>query len=821
VIEAKYIARRMRRYPYATLSIILVFGLGVGLASAGLELVYAFFYRPLPVQAPNELVRFVLIGAYGTSDLSYPIYSALKGAQGAFTDVLGWTDQKLPIREGNIVNEQQVGFLTGNTLKLLGIQPVLGRSFLPEEDRAGGSAYGWTCILSYSYWQSHYHGKKTVLDETIVLANVPVRVIGVLPKEFLGIVRSQSPAIYCPLHILTAIKGNERTFQSADSSWLMTVARLKPGVSFLEAQADANRIKSQVVKQVIHDANSDELQKSTLAIEDFSRGGHDLVEMYRQPLKVLAVLCLLILVLCCANVSALCAIKVASELHDIAVCIALGARPRELLRRLLLELSVLCICGSVVAAFFSVNLTRIVVATLSTAEYPVVLDLSVNATHVGLYLLAVSAVIILIGATPVWLGLGPDTVEVLKREGGAGHTGRLAMVISSWLIPIQIAMSLVLVFAAVLLGNSLHRLIPARLGFNESGLVRIGTDFSHNSTSGQARLLTYERVLEDLVIHRKVQSATIEQVPMLSDVIQTGSFTTFGSSGIPHQNDRVRRNVVGPHFFETMGTSLLRGREFNSGDGPSQTSSCVINQSAGDYFFPDGDSLGKWLHRSEGQSGATPVCQVIGIVEDLPYTTLRRPHELIVYTAMWQDPDISKNNSPTFLVRTNNLPFTAKDFSTVLTSDAAGASMLAPITIHQLISESTRQERLMSWMSGVLSAASMFLLCAGMYALLSDLLVLRRREIGIRTALGASRTTVVYETFRRVLKLVTAGVLFGALLGILVSRFLTHLLFGTNSLNPLLLGGSILLLVVFLSLAATVPVLRAARLNPVDALRWE
>jgi predicted permease len=834
--DVRYALRVYRKSPLFTVVAVITLTLGIGANTAMFTLTHAVLLRALPVQHPEELVRITFAKPDQDFGLSGPMFDEIKKRQQVYSDVLGWSGSLVKVGKPGDIHETYAALATGNAFSMLGVEPAAGRLLTPADDRPGGGSDGWTTVLAYEYWVSHFNASTSAIGQTITVEGTPVMIVGVLPRNFEGVLVAAKPAFVLPLE-MEPLLHREFPMRHAEGGLFLTViGRLKAGKTLADAREEVRRIGPSIQ----HDTDAKGILSkgffagSTWGVESARTGRMYERSRYREPLLFLQALVGIILLICAANIAGLMLARSSARRHEFAVRAALGASRMRIMRQLAFETGLLALVGGATSLAVASPASRaVVVALIGTRS---ALNLSPDRAVFG-FTAGIALFVTVAAALPAALR-STRVQPVSDLKSGAAVGGRTRT--ESVFVAAQVGLSLVLLVSAGLLAGSLRHLLTLDPGFSTSGIVLIPTDFS--SLNHQARRpempglattstgangpgtdskaqLAYRTVLERLKPLPNIQSVSAEAVPLLTGWISSTSVRTTGEHGAQRVDDQLSFNTVGPDYFATAGTAVLQGRDVRFSDDHSGEKVCWLNRSSAKYLFPAGDALGKAL--VEVETGK-PQCVVAGVVQDTKYTSLKAPAPRMIYEPYLQFGDEPFRRQDLFLmIRTDNVQAAVESARRVLREVAPTTPLLDPVTVSQQLHKSIGQEQTTAMLAIFFGALALLLAGIGLYGLLSYQVLQRTREIGVRIALGASRGNVVTLIARDIGLLLGIGVAIGLVASLGVSRVIGGLLFDMRRFDPWTYVAAVCLLGVAAVVATCVPTRRATRVDPMIALRYE
>ncbi len=814
--DLRFGARLLRLNPGFALIAIASLALGIGANTAIFQLIDAVRLRTLPVKNPWELaaVRIANPGRYqeptnqgSHPEMTNPLWEQLRDHQQAFSGIFAWYEEPIHVRIGAEIAHAQGLVVSGDFFQVLGVSPLLGRVLTRADDRPGCGSPG--AVISYSFWQRQFGGAASVLGRKLIINGLPFDVIGVTPAGFFGMEMDRHFDVAVPVCLL----GGAGWLERRDFWWLSVVGRLRPGWSLARASAQLESI-SPGIFQATAPAPRDVTEYLQLRLGAFPAGtGYSsLRAQYSEPLWLLLAIAGLVLLIACANLANLMLARTSARDRELAVRLALGASRGRVVRQLLAESLLLAAAGAVAAIFLARNLSRLLVSFLD-AEVDLHLDWRVLAFTAGVALLTC----ILFGLAPA-LRVTSASPGAAIKTGGRGLTStRERFGLRRVLVAAQVALSLVLLVGALLFVRSLRNLLTVDTGYRHDGVLIAYLDTSNaNLPAARAGHINRE-LLERIRATPGVSgAATSTIVPLRSESWTLG----IKAAGARKQNEGSSRFTwISDGYFRTMGAPLLAGRDFNERDTPISPKVAIVNEAFARELLDRGNPIGQTFHTVAEPNYPETLYEVVGLVRNTKYNDIRTGFEPIVFAAGSQLTD--QDTAPQVLIRSNapisllvsSLKSTIRDVSPEI--DVSFTALKTQISNRLL------PERLMATLSGFFGFLAAALATIGLYGVMSYMVVRRTNEIGIRMALGAGRAQVVRMILREAGVLAGIGVAAGTVLALFTTRAAAALLFNLQPHDPPTLALAIGTLAGVALAASLVPALRAARLDPMSALRDE
>ncbi len=817
--------RAIRKNPAFCFTAILTLALGIGANTAIFALLYGLVLRSLPVKDPQQLAYVALVSAASRNNdqfsmLPYHMLQQFRREQHSFSDISVWSWNEVTMldTEGTL-RAYRVGLVSGNAFPMMGMTPYAGRLIAPEDDSRGGSAEGWPVVLSYGFWNDHFGGDSSVIGKQIKLSDTPATIIGVAPPDFRGVWPGNDIKMYLPLQFLNVIAKTDLINTPTAFFSCSAIGRLKPGVTIQQAQIEISFHQ----KELFHDFIPVQFQhlayyeKGSLRIRSARSGlptyfGH----VYSRPLFLMQGLVAIVLLLCCVNVGGLMMSKVYARQREFAVRTAIGAARWRLVRQYLIESFVIALAGAALAGFAAWYGSPLL---LSFFRDPMMgAPIAIRPDRMVFWVTGLCAVTttLLFGTLPAWRAGRADPGLLLTSRTAAGVRRRMA---GRAFVPIQVALSLVLVAMATLLSQSLVRLRDQHTGFDLNHVTIQTARFNLLPQKGNAKLDLYQRMVDRLDEMPGIDSAAVTWTTPMTGFQATADFVAVSGGANPPEDSHMAYNAVGPGYFRTMKTHILEGREFEKNERALNV--CILNRSAANYLFPHQEALDSYVRSNDTKAFPEPVsCRVVGIAEDAKFASLREPPPRTIYFPV--SPKIVNDaGNLVFLINSGTKAQAVASYRKALSEIAPSVPIVIFPTLKDQMDAALGSQRLITALSNVFGALALFLSALGLYALLSSSVVQRTGEIGVRIALGAQRGRVLRMILSEALGLVAVGVLLGvAALGFVI-RFIQNMMFGVSAFDPVTLGGTLALLILVALCAAALPALRAASVDPMEALRAE
>jgi predicted permease len=825
LMDLRFSGRMLRKNPVLTIAAVITLALGIGADTAIFTLLYGLVLRSLPAENPSQLVRVGLASKGFPDDdagsfMTYKMFRAFEKEQTSFRELSIWGGEEALMRDHD--GAQQGYFaatVSGNAFEAMGLQPYLGRLIAPYDDVRGGPSNGWPVVLGYGFWRDYFGADPHIVGKQITVSDVPVTVVGVAPPGFQGISPGEVVKMYLPMQMASLLEKKD-VFEAADAFYFVAViGRLKPDVPMTQALAELQQeqgglLAQYIPAQLLHDPY---FQKAYLTTASARTGlPNYLTHTYKKPLYLMQGLVGIVLLLCCVNIGGLMMSRVAARQQEFAVRTAVGASAKRLVRQYLTESFVIALVGSVLGALgawygggFLLRFFRDPMMSEPISVHP---DKTIFWMTAGFAVLTT----LLFGTLPAWRAARTDPGMLLKSRttlGGRRHiAGRM-------FVPVQVGLSLVLVVMASLLSQSVVKLRNERTGFDLDHVTIQTSPMYLLHLKGDNKLDMYQRVVDRLMQMPAIDSAAATSQTPMTGIKITGDFQAVGEGPNQPEDTQLAYNDVGPGYFRTMKTRILAGREFDRTD--RQLNVCILNESAANFFFPHQQPVGRYLrNRPSNDFQQQVACQVIGLAEDAKFYDLRQGPPRTTYLPLSRE-RINDLGNLVFLIHSPTKAEAIAAFRKTISEVAPTIPLVIFVTLREQMDAALGSQELITLLANFFGLIALLLSALGLYGLLSASVTQRRSEIGVRVALGATRGSVLRMFLSEALALTGWGLLLGAVVLLLTTRFVVAMLHGVTAYDPLTLATVVGTLLVVTVLAAMVPATRAAALDPIETLRAE
>ena len=826
--DVRLALRGLRRSPVFAIVATLSLALGIGANTAIFTLMDQILLRKLPVSDPDRIVMLYQQGAHNGSNMgtrmhSYPVYQDLQQRAEPLAEVLCRRLAPAALSIDNQTERITAELVSGNYFSMLGVKPAIGRVFSSEED---DRVYGGhpVVVLSYDYWIRRFAGDPAVVGKKILVNDYPMTIVGVSAAGFRGFDPTQSPQIRVPV-LMKRVMLPEWTWMRADdrrARWVQVFARLKPGYTVQTAAAPLQGLFTQIRQYEItlpaakdwSPYSRDQFMKGKLLVTNAATGFSPLRNDFSTGLIVLMCMVGLVLLIACANVANLLIARAFMRQRELAVRLSLGASRGRLVRQMLVESCVLSTLGGAVGVGLAVALTRALLALVPTNGQPLSIAARPDLRVLAFTLTLTAATGIVFGLIPAIRASRSDPWMTLKDTMGsiAGSSGSLFL--RKGLVAAQVALSFLLLFGAGLFMRSLQNLKTTDTGVALDNLVtfQLAPQLSGYDQTRSTHL--YQELLDRLRGSAGVTSASLAAVPVLAGDEWDNRMSVEGHKAADGEDMQGFMNALAPDYFKTMQIPILDGRDFTLADVKKDSKVAIVNKRFATHFFGN-SAVGRHLGQGGGPSPKLDI-EIVGVVDDALYEGPREGVRRQVFVPAWGF------GSVTFYVRTT---LRSPAAFALIRREVQALDRSLPIfetkTVQAQLDETLLTDRLVALLSAGFGMLATLLASIGLYGVMAFVVARRRKELGIRIALGAQRSTILWSVMQEVLVLLSIGLAVGIPTGLGLGKFVSAQLYGIQGHDPSVAVGTMLLLTVVSALAGLLPAHRASRVDPILALRYE
>jgi predicted permease len=828
----KLAVRTVAKSPFVTIVAVLSLALGLGANAAIFSMVNLTLLQPIPAADPSRLVNLAAPGPQlggnscnqaGACDevFSYPMFRDLEKARTGLSGLAAHRSFGVNVAmAGQTPINGEGTYVSGSYFPVLGLRPALGRLIAPADDQAIAGSY--VAVLDHAYWESQLASDPNVLGRTITVNGRDLTIIGIGPRGFSGTTLGTRPYVYVPITLRGVLSTGAAGFeQQRTFHWIYLFGRLAPGVSIGQARSGLNAVYSPILSDIeaplrkgVSDKTMAQFKAKQIRLTD-GRGGQSSVHVAaKTPLVLLFAITGIVLLIACANIANLLLARAAGRQMEMAVRLSMGATRRQLVVQLLTESLLLAVLGGL-ASIPAAHLTLVGICRMLPPEVQRTIDFHLSGTAVlftGALALATS---LFFGLAPSIRSTRPDMITALRS--GAGHLsgGRAAARFRSGLVTAQIALSIMLLTCAGLFVKSLHNVSAVDLGLNAENVVTFGISpglSGYDSTGAMALVQRASDALGAIPGFRGVVTALI---PVLTGSNWGERVSVEGWRKVPDADDESSFNAVSPRYFEMLGIPLIAGREFTASDNAAGHKVAIVNEAFAKKFNLGRDAVGKRMSVNNDSLNI----EIVGLAKNSKYSGVTPPIPPVVVVPYSQS---TESGTVCFYVRTA-LP-TAETVRAIRETMGALDPKL-PVeslkTLPQQVRENVFLERMMSTTSAAFAMLATLLAAIGLYGVLAYSVTQRTREIGVRMALGADRGRVRGMVLRQVGMMTAIGGVIGIAGAFVLGRGAAALLYHLEGDDPLVFAASAALLTLVAMAAGLVPAMRASRIDPMRALRYD
>jgi putative ABC transport system permease protein len=811
--DTAYALRSLKRAPGFAAALIVVTALGIGATNSVFGLIDSLVLRPLPVREPHRLA------SVGQPSFSFPLYRAIRDrGTNIFSDVFAWNIELANVNWTDEIEPSEILLATGNFYSTLGIPPAIGRLFDAQDDRFGGGAGGPVAVISYACWQRRFGGDPSVIGRTVRIQGQVFTIVGVTPRGFFGVASGLAPEVTIPMSA-----GPDRDALTRPSiARFHIMGRLREGSSLQQGDAALQQIRTAVLEvTTTPDAPADRRAKFLsrgLTLKSAETGFSRVRQQFAEPLWLLLALVGLLFAVACATAANLLLARAVGRQRELAIRLAIGAGRGRLLRQFFTESLVWATLAGALSMVVGSWTSGALISMMTTRAEPIVLDVDPS-WRVTLFTLALTLLTVLVCS----LVSAVRATRVAPREalveiGQAGGAMLRRWSFGKILVTLQVALTMMLLVGATLFVRSLSAVLSQNAGFDRDNLLVVATDPSVAGYKGDRVDRYYAELRERIAAIPGVASTSLSVVPPISneDGNWTQSIAVDGSPMGPESGRYVYFNAVSPGYFSTLGIRVRQGRDFSDGDTAAGTRVVIVSEALAQTFFPGVDPVGRLI--SIGRAAARKDLQIVGVVANSKYQTLQEETRRIAYLPATQHAsggtlilEVRPHGRGSSLMETVRREARALD----------GGVPVRIETVTDRIRESLVKERVMAVLASGMGVAALLLACAGLYGLLAYAVSRQRGEMGIRLALGAARSSVLWLVLRQCFAMVAIGSTVGIAASFALERFARTLLYQVSATDIWSVAISSAIMLAVAASAGFLPARRAASVDPVIALRGD
>ena len=827
--NVKLAFRTLFRTPLVTTVAVLSLALGIGANAAIFSLADQILLQSLPVPHPQQLINLSAPGPSPGSHscnqagscesiFSWPMLKDLQARQTVLSGLAGHRAFGASITVNNDPMTGDAMLVTGSYFGTLGIVPALGRLIQPADDEAIGA--GTVAVLSHAFWKAHFASDRRVLGQTLIVNGRTLTIIGVAPEGFEGTTLGNRPLVYVPLTMSRALN----VYNDLDrrrNYWIYVFGRLKPGVTLEQAKAGLNAVYHPIITEVeaplqqgMSDSTMVRFKAREIGVAPGARGQSSIHREAKTPLAMLFGVTFVVLLIACANIANLLLARGAGRATEMGVRLALGAGRRQLVGQLLTEAVILALMGGVVSLGVALGTLRLL-ASLLPPDAVSTFNFSIQPAVVGFTALLAVGTGLVFGLFPALHSTRSDLVTAIRAGAGqiSGHRG--AGRFRAALVTAQITLATALLISAGLFLKSLVNVSKVDLGVKVDDVVTFSLSPERSGYDSVRSATLFHQVEQELARQPGVRAVTSSLVPLIAGSNWgTGVYVQGFPSG-PDVDNESRYNEVGPGYFSALGIPILAGREIRDTDVHGGHRVAVVNETFAKKFHLPRNPVGMFMSQSSQDSLNI---EIVGLVRDAKYSDVKDSIPPLFFAPWSQDDRVGDLN---FYVRTADLAGTMRSIPPLLKQLAPTVPLEDLKSMPQQIRENIFLDRMMTILSSLFAGLATVLAAVGLYGVLAYTVQQRTREIGVRMALGADADRVRGLVFRQVGVMLGTGMVLGVAAALGLGKLLRSLLYGLEGHDPTVFAGSLVMLALVAFGATLVPVMRASRVNPVEALRYE
>jgi len=834
--DFRFAVRMLLKHPIVTLVAIVSLALGIGANTAIFSLLDTLLLKPLAVANPEELVFYgpaqssgLITGDRGRSMFlfSHPLYKEYRGHHEVFADVAAFESTELTLSltvtsspESGMRSETVQGRLvSGSYFPTLGVQAFLGRSLAESDDEVPGGHP--VAVISHGFWKRRFALDPAAVGQSIVLNEAPFTIVGVMREDFLGETIGRCPDFWIPIMMQAQLPHWEAWLDSKELASLIIMARLRPGISREEAETSVNVRLQQILTAEAGSEITPELQRAIretrIELTPAGRGRSGLRRRYSDPLLILMGMVALVLLVACVNVANLLLARATARQREIGVRVAMGASSTRLIRQLLTESLLLSIAGGALGLLFAWWGSQSLVTLVPRNSFSDPINFELNGRILGFAASVSMLTGILFGLAPALRAARVDLSRAFKDHTRSTGGGVPRMRLGKLLVIAQVAMSLPLLIGAGLFVGSLQQLNRIDPGFDRDNVLQVEIDSLAAGYQKPQLTGLYQRLIEKVDSLPGVRSTGMSMFGLMGGPRWMSDILVQGDIQRPEEDTSVQVSAVTPGYFETVRMPLLLGRDFSLQDNESAPKVAVINETVAQFYFGNENPVGRRFGFGDDPNDSGGI-EIVGVVKDAKYNDLREEPVFMIFLPAYQEID----HLYALVVRTSGDPGALADrVRNVVNETDRSLPVLRIAPMREQLDRSLAREHLIARLAGFFGLLALTLSCIGIYGIMAYSVACRSGEIGIRMALGAQSTRILQQVLRESGGLILIGAAIGILLALAGTRLVSSMLFGLSATDPVTILLATMVLLAVALMAGYIPARKAARIDPMLALRCE
>ncbi len=808
VSDFRYASRILRNSPGFTIAAVFSLTIGIGANTAVFSLLDRVVLRPLPAERPEQLVILRLWQDGKASSFTYPYFQEMSRRQSALAGIFASADfplKEMVVRRGRTPDSAAGRLVSGSYFEVLGVQAAAGRVLNEDDDRAGE---GGVAVISDRFWERQFQRSQAALGATLTVNQAQLTIVGVAPREFFGEKPGSLPDLWIPMSQQPKVMPGD-LLSARFVTWLTVMGRLKQGESRQAAASSLSALAGELGRLTLQSTGGG---KQSIVLEEGKRGLEELRHDFGKPLWLLMAMVGLVLLIACFNVATLVLARGSARSREFGMRLAMGASRARLMRQMMAESILLAAIGGSLAAGLALLGSQALIGLVGEGR-PLSMAVAVDLRMLVFTGAVAAASTLLFGLLPAWMASSwIDPARSLAGESRTSTAPRRFVTGAQTLMVLQIAVSLVVVCGAVLLARSLESLRHQDFGIRPAGLMMVKIPLELTPAAMKRQDLLRGEVLERIRGLPGVRLAAVSCCGPFDELAHTGKVVSEGADRV--ESDTTRFVHVSEGYAETMGMNVVAGRTLSATDRKGAVRVAMLSEYAALRLFGQGRAVGKRISFGEKFDGASAM-EVVGVLQDARFAGPRDEFKVLVFVPMAQQPAPVTSIS----VRASGGMARGPEIRRILEQTAPGVGLGSITTYETVIEQKLHSERMLAYLSILFAVQTLALACVGLFGLMSFTAARRRREIGVRVALGARRPQLVAMLLKRTAELLAAGMALGAAGAFGLGQAMRSFLFGVAPDDPISFAAGACALGLAGLWASFLPAWRASRADPLEALR--